>query len=541
MAWIFEDNVDIDYTEGCITLSSENQDIFDCIAKTLHIMAAKGTYNFSTTFKILNCPPPKGAGASYTPPMEYPKNKNETKDNIHILDGERGILKKNKITDTSKNQQIWKQRMSYLEKGSNNYFKIGLNLDKHKTYNDIKELNEGTKNCPVCGQMVNKLSDVKQFVNPFSGEHHNNVEEGFNMAGLGRKQIKACPKCITACYFSLFNRHIPFYYIPNKDTYLAIPNTSNLEVLKKIDNNLSCRGQYIDFTHEACTRYSTNIQSLPERTKSSAMLTLLHNIKNKYSKGELEELPGPIFEEISKDEFMEIIEWWFISKSYNIIHIKANEKIYDILVPLPDPVTNEDVYLIPDVLFNIRFVTFDENDVEKFYNGVLKLDSKNISYSLFRLAKESISKADGIYITYRPQGHPPLELLKDLFLDKIMEVSTMLDKEIREASREIAKSIGKGFSEDVGMMTKFAYSTRAEDFRDALKEGSFRLAKMSALDKNKSFWLDENSMQILQDAIDSENFNKIKNYFVSFMSIYALTENYRKRKSGSNTSKNGGN
>jgi hypothetical protein len=226
-----------------------------------------------------------------------------------------------------------------------------------------------------------------------------------------------------------------------------------------------------------------------------------------------------------------MIEWLFISKnSHSITHIRANEKVYNLLNPHKDPVSGDNVFLVPDVLHNLSFGIFDENCMEQFYNGILKLNTQKISDGLFKMAKESISKSNGLRMRFRAQGSSPLYLFKELFLDKIMEVSTMLEESVRKACKDVAETIGKGFSEDIGMMTKFAYASSPADFRSAIEDASFRLAKTSALNKDKNYWLGEDSMEMLFGSLESAKFDDIKSYFVSFMSVYALSENYKNRK-----------
>ena len=173
---------------------------------------------------------------------------------------------------------------------------------------------------------------------------------------------------------------------------------------------------------------------------------------------------------------------------------------------------------------------FNENEVEKFFNGILTLDPKKIADGLFRLSKESISNVNKMRVEYISNYSSPLYLFTELFLEKIMGESTMLNDNLRDACKSVGKTIGKGFREDVGMLTKFAYSSGPDDFKKALEDASFRLAKSSALDKNKSFYLDANNLEILMNSINQDNFNDAKTYFVSFMSAYVLSENYKQRK-----------
>lgn len=51
------------------------------------------------------------------------------------------------------------------------------------------------------------------------------------------------------------------------------------------------------------------------------------------------------------------------------------------------------------------------------------------------------------------------------------------------------------------------------------------MAKKSAL-SNKNFYLYSNDLEILLDNLNGDNFNEIKNYFVSFMSANAIYNNY---------------
>ena len=236
------------------------------------------------------------------------------------------------------------------------------------------------------------------------------------------------------------------------------------------------------------------------------------------------------FEEVRKEEFLEIIEWLFISKSFKITHIRADEKIYDLLERFKDPKNNDDVYLVPDFLANFSFAIFDESIVDRFFEGILKFDHKKVSYGLFHMAKVSVEKPNKIYQRFTSGRSPPLLLFERLFLPKILEVEPMIDENLRDACIDVAKSIGRSFSENVGMMTKFAYASDPGVFKQAIEDATFRLAKQSALEKRKSNYVSEESLKIVFDSLDPEKFSDIKNYFVSFMSVAALSKNYSKSK-----------
>lgn len=139
-----------------------------------------------------------------------------------------------------------------------------------------------------------------------------------------------------------------------------------------------------------------------------------------------------------------------------------------------------------------------------------------------------ISTETPINQAFRPNGSSPFYLFEILFLPRILEVSTMLDEPLKNACRELAKSIGRGFSKDVGMLTKFAYASGPEDFKQALEEASFRLAKKSALE-DESYYIGEESLSTIFGSLEPNDFQDIKNYFVSFMSISVLAANYKKK------------
>ncbi|MDO8991008.1 MAG: hypothetical protein Q7U91_15400 [Sideroxyarcus sp.] len=510
--------------DGILFKSKIDTPITDFIAKSIQTLAGEGTYNLSTTFKVIN----NEIGSTYQSPHPYPNKKGDAKTTMEIADEERDILKKKGFIDNKKNQQIWKMRMSYL--GSEDvYLKMGLNFKDQPIFKKLISFEKGKNICPLCGMPSKTMEDVKEFFNPLFGEHHNNEIEGI---GATRKKTKICPKCTILCYFALFNYYIPFYRTPKGEIYISIPNTVNLEVLNKINNNLYSDGQYINFNDPGSVSYRTNIKNLPVNSKSASLLSLLHNITNKYKDDtETSEISlFDVFEDIEEFEFKDMTEWLFISKSHSIKQIKANERVYNVLKLLEDD-KNELIkgYLVPDFLNCFSFDIFNENEVENFFNGILTLDPKKISTGLFNISKESIANINRLWVKYVP-NKSPIFLFTELFLEKIMGESTMLDDDIKESCKSIAETIGRGFREDVGMLTKFAYSSGPDEFKKALEDASFRLAKSSALDKNKSYYLNANNLETVMNNINQKNFSDAKTYFVSFMSAYVLSENYRQRK-----------
>ncbi len=521
MFYGYEDEIEVEYADDSISFkSSVDIPVTDFIAKTMQTLAGKGTYNISTAFKVLNNEEKLDSNYSFS---DYPLKKGDARKTENITDKERDCLKKKKYSDNKKKQQIWKMRMSYF--GSEDvYLKMGLNFKGQPLFKKLTSYEKGKNICPLCGMPSKTMEDVKEFYNPLFGEHHNNEVEGI---GATRKKAKICPKCTILSYFTLFDYYIPFYRTRKGEVYLTIPNTMNLDTLKKISGNLSSNGQYIDFSDGKCTSYRTNIKSLPTTSRSASLIALLHNIKNKYHQNEPESL-GIGFEEVTEEDFKEITEWLFISKSRRITQIKSDENIYKILEPFKDK-RGPDVYLVPHFLNSFSFDIFNENEVEKFFNGILTFDSKKIADGLFRISKESISNTNKMWVKYLPQNSSPLYLFTELFLGKIMGESTMLEDNLKDACKSLGKTIGKGFSEDVGMLTKFAYSSGPDEFKKALEDASFRLAKISALDANKSFYLDANYLETLMNSMNQDNFSDLKTYFVSFMSSYVLSENYRKK------------
>jgi hypothetical protein len=523
MDYGYEDEIEVKYAADGISFKSiVDKSITDFIAETMQTLASKGTYNISTAFKVLNNEKKLDSNYYF---QDHPIKKGDAKKTESITDKERGCLKKKNYSDNKKKQQIWKMRMSYF--GSEDiYLKMGLNFKEQLLFNKLTSYETGKNVCPLCGMPSKTMEEVKEFFNPLFGEHHNNEVDGI---GATRKKAKICPKCTILSYFALFDYYIPFYRTRKGEVYLTIPNTMNLEILGKVNRNLSSNGQYMDFHDDQCGSYRTNIKNLPTNSKSASLLALLHNIKNKYHRIEPQSLGVNLFEEVTEKDFKEITEWLFISKSRQITQIKSNENIYKILEPFDDK-NGPNVYLVPHFLNSFSFDIFNENEVEKFFNGILTFDSKKIVDGLFRISKESISNVNRMWVKCLPNNSSPLYLFTELFLEKIMGESTMLDDNLRDACKTVGKTIGKGFREDVGMLTKFAYSSGPNEFKKALEDASFRLAKSTALDKNKSFYLDANNLELLMNSINQDNFSDAKTYFVSFMSAYVLSENYRQRK-----------
>lgn len=524
--YYFESKVNVQFKGNYVELKSldESKNIHEMISEALRNLAAEGTYNFNTDLKQLN----NEFNQSYKPSKVSPETLQELEEKVEISKEELDFLKLKKSgTDTKKERKVWKARNSYLAlQSKETYFDRGLKFAKTEDYTNLVKTTNGLKVCQTCGTPTNKLSNIPVFLNPLSGEHHNNEIEG--VSSNIRKKVDICPKCVTLCYFSLFDYNIPFIYISMKETDLAFPNTLNLEILRKISSNLSLRGQHIDFRDDTCTSYATNIRSLPARSKSVSVLALMHNIKNKYHRDE--SITLNLFQKITREEFKEIVEWLFMSKDFKFSNIRADEKIYSLLDPVKDPKTKADVYLVPDILCNIKFNKFDDVQIESFYNSILTLNLNKLADNLFLINKHYINDAKSINIRLRPEGTPVLHLLINMFIEKIFEVAKMLDKQIKDASKDVAQSIGRNFSKDVGMMTKFAYASEPKEFKKALEDASFRLAKSSAAEEGSKYFINANNLDVLYSALEkNELFADLKNYFVSFMSVYALQQNYSKK------------
>lgn len=181
--------------------------------------------------------------------------------------------------------------------------------------------------------------------------------------------------------------------------------------------------------------------------------------------------------------------------------------------------------IITDFFNKVTINKYSENDLEEFYSSFLRLDPNVISNNLFKLIKHVPN------ITTNNNGYA-LYLFDKVFLNKIMEEIIMLDEKLKESSKKIAKSIGKAFYKDIGLMTKFAYATDKKTFEEALAESSFLMAKKSAL-TNENYYLNSDDLDILFEKIEDENFTEFKSYFVSFMSSSALYKNYAENKTNS--------
>lgn len=492
-------NTSINLTSKSITITSNK--IEKCIDNIIYELAYNGTHNLSGDLKFLKL------NSSNVYQYKRPQSKKDLNKKRKICVEDKQLLKESEINIYS--EKIWKQRLNYLGK-SNEYVKYGLNFSKENIYKVLKDNKRSNKICPICGNF-SRLVDNKQFFNPLSNEHHNNKDEGY---GGKRYTLKICPFCASMGFISLFDKYIPFLNLNNK-TMIALPLSDNFEILEKILNNLSIPSQCINFDDVNISNYNTNIKNLNNKCISSAILSLMDNIQNNYSKKEHDSL----FEDLTDNELMQICDWLLLNKDSMLYqHIHANNKIYEILKPVEEKGSNK--YLLKDCLNNINIKGYNIVKLENLYNSILLLDKIRIYENLFNLSKYNIAKIED-----KKNGYS-FYLFLNIFLDKIMEDSIMLDNNMKESVKKISKMIGRSFYDNIGMMSKFAYATNIKVLKDSIEESFFLMAKKAALDKETSFSFKMEDLEFLLDNLNEDEFEDIKSYFVSFMSASAIRMNY---------------
>lgn len=216
----FSEEVSVNMINNSVEIySNSEKDVLEYISEIVSYLAAFGTYNFSTSFKLINL----NSDSNYKPNCPYPKVPRDL-ETMNITKDDKEILKKFNISDRSTKQKIWKMRMSYLGSNDSN-FKLGINFKNTDVFKKLSEESSNRKICPNCGCYVNNLIKVKRFFNPLMNEHHNNDVDGF---GAFRKNISFCPKCVLLSYISLFDKYIPFYQTSKQEVFLALPNTYNV-------------------------------------------------------------------------------------------------------------------------------------------------------------------------------------------------------------------------------------------------------------------------------------------------------------------------
>jgi len=525
---IFSDDVAVDFTENKITfMDVKAEKILKNVEKVINDLATQGTYNFNSNLKILK----KYTNSSYSSPKNFPTEKKDKKKKIKIPKKERDLVEKEmQNVNLSSKEKIWKQRSSYIGSRTNKYFDIGLNFESQRLYDLFKEniTDKNIKdNCPICGspsrKLISKLK-MQQSINPLAGEHHNNVVEeyshsknSFTSADI-RKKIRGCPKCVLASHISLFDYYIPFF-ISSRTTSLALPLTQNLEVLKKTINNLSIRNQFIDFSDPGVTSYWTNIKNLPSPSISAAVLALLHNIKNEYREKKLDS--NKVFFEVIEEDFVGLTDWILFTNDSSFYRIKSSEKIYDLFEQ--HEIDGEKVYFLTDLLGNFKLNNLPDYTIENFYNSILTLDIEKFTKTMFLISKKYMDDKSILF----GKLLRAFKLWNKIYLDKIFKEVIKMDDEIKEACRDIAKSVGKNFSEDVSILTKFAYASGPDEFKEALEDANFRLAKQSIDKKVSQIFVNEGSLSLLYEALEEKKyFDDLKNYFVSFMSVNVISSNY---------------
>ena len=250
----------------------------------------------------------------------------------------------------------------------------------------------------------------------------------------------------------------------------------------------------------------------PSNSKSAALLSLLHNIQNNFSRDENDD----IFQIFDENELMDIVDWIFIKKDlFSINRIKANNNVYKILKSQKDN-NDIEIYLVNDFFNKINFKSLSQYQIDKFFNSFLELNHEKIALSLFEIFKSDVS----FY------GIRSIYLFKEFFLKEIMGEILMLNDNFRKACKSIAQTIGDAFYKDVGLLSKFAYATDKETFNACIEEAFFLMAKKSSL-SDENFYSNGKELEIFFNEFDNEDFAEVKSYFVSFMSSSAL---YRKFK-----------
>ena len=292
----FPDEVTIDRKGNVIELTSE-EDILNYLNQVINYLAAFGTYNYSQIFKSIN----KHLDLSFIPPSNYPKENSDTKKKMEISKEIRDELKNYDNRVVNAKEQIWKMRMSYINK-PNKYFEIGLNFESSDLYNKLASNESKSNICPCCGIASKNMMDILQSINPLINEHHNNEEDGFSTNI--RKKNKFCPNCIFLSFISVFDKYIPFYRNDNDKIILALPNVYELSILEKIATNLSLTSQFIDFADSNVIKYNTNIKNFTNNiSNSAALLSLLHNIQNNFSRNIAEEIDfNSLFQVLSQED-----------------------------------------------------------------------------------------------------------------------------------------------------------------------------------------------------------------------------------------------
>lgn len=505
----FEEDILIERKNNSVVLfSKSDKSIEYYLNEIIHYLAAFGTYNFSQVFKIIN----KNLNYSFSPPTHYPQKKDDLKNKLDISKEIRDEIKKlDKHVNISSKEQIWKMRLSYIN-NSNNYFNLGINFKDSKEYAKLIDNIEKNNICPICGSISKEMIDIKQSINPLSNEHHNNKIDGI---GAMRLKNKFCPKCNFLSLISIFDKHIPFYLNDRQKVFLALPNIYDLDILEKIVLNLSLKSQFIDFTDANVTKYNKNIINFVNLgSNSAAMLSLLNNIQNNFSKDHSNDL----FELLSDEDLMEIVDWIFIKKDpVSINRIKANNNVFKILKPQIDN-NGDEFYLINDIFNKINFNGFSSYKIDKFFKAFLDLNGEEISKYLFEMVKSDVV----FYNIYR---------FKELFLNQILGEIFMLNEEFKKACKSIAETIGKSFYQDIGLLSKFAYATDDKMFKEYVEEAFFLMAKKAALSSDIAY-SNRNELEIFFDELDENNFRETKSYFVSFMSSSALYNKFKLKNTG---------
>lgn len=405
----------------------------------------------------------------------------DSSEQLPLLPGDKELVKEtlktkgiltSSIKDTA---QLTRDRLNY----------VGTPSDRNKVREQIGDVvrdfvknwmvPDGTKLCDLCGCASDRLKPATQSMNPLMNKYHNNRVRGSTKTS---GYYQWCPVCHFTNLCASLDANLPFVYDrSNKQTLLILPDIADLELLERVQGNLSANLRDLSEPSELYT--STNLRGYWWHDTYSLALVLLHNVFYRFS----------IREDSGEEEWSfeptvsrkKVSRWLIVPftrnpttknvRFGNIHAVQVDDRLYNYIKPIPMDEDVQSLQLVPDILSHITPRSRHPKGiviVQSLSKAIATSDVSLLNKAVFLLWKHD----DAINFYAK-------RILLPRFIQHFLEVNAVLNDELREDLRAIGITIGSAFSRDVTLISKLYNVSSEGAFRAVIKQVLFRLYKLS--------------------------------------------------------------
>ncbi|OWZ83739.1 hypothetical protein [Natranaerobius trueperi] len=392
------------------------------------------------------------------------------------------------------------------------------------------------KICPVCGRSCNgsDMYQMNQSKNVFYNQHHNVKPRGYFKNVSKEKMCSVC-NFLNVLASLLVDGH-PYFVGDSQKTHLFIPQVNDFESLQIIYDKLAT--ELYNMREANLKSYRTNIRNLNNRTLYVSLLSLYfwlqYEFQNQTNSVNQENQQDPL---LAFNPFPEpkkaTIPYWTVpryQKQQNVVfyhfsRINTDHKIFDLVKPLEFGL-NQETGNIVQTFFNKLWAS-DQRLIDDIARGIVDRNLGVIRERLFTLYKafQKDSRKNKITSTGVSFFRSYIKFLSG-------EVMELISQELNEDLKKLGNVIGRNCAENMSILTKLNNAATQDGFRQALKETQFSIYKdkVSELkrnnnqDENKSINIGVDRMERILNALNSDNFNEIKDTLLIYTSLGAFNK-----------------